>query len=71
MLPVVLLLLFAYAVSLDAKDVRVGVVLGRPAHRHSRWPQRFRAPASWIRTSPMTGAKWPTNWSQATCAATW
>ena len=29
-LPVVLLLLFAYAVSLDAKDVRVGVVLESP-----------------------------------------
>ncbi len=30
MLPVVLLLLFAYAVSLDAKEVRVGVVLESP-----------------------------------------
>ena len=30
-LPVVLLLLFAYAVSLDAKDVRVGVVLEAPS----------------------------------------
>jgi ABC-2 type transport system permease protein len=30
-LPVVLLLLFAYAVSLDAKDVRVGVVLESPS----------------------------------------
>ena len=29
-LPVVLLLLFAYAVSLDAKDVRIGVVLESP-----------------------------------------
>ena len=29
-LPVVLLLLFAYAVSLDAKEVRVGVVLESP-----------------------------------------
>ena len=35
-LPVVLLLLFAYAVSLDAKDVRVGVVLESPgASAHS------------------------------------
>jgi len=29
-LPVVLLLLFAYAVSLDARNVRVGVVLESP-----------------------------------------
>jgi ABC-2 type transport system permease protein len=70
-LPVVLLLLFAYAVSLDAKDVRVGVVLESPGARRRSLRRPLPAPASWMPTSPMTGAKWPTSWSQATCAATW
>jgi ABC-2 type transport system permease protein len=70
-LPVVLLLLFAYAVSLDAKDVRVGVVLESPGASAQELAAAFSGTRFLMCTSPMTGAKWPTSWSQATCAATW
>jgi hypothetical protein len=48
-LPVVLLLLFAYAVSLDVREgcPHVGVVLeSRWWHPRTRWPQRSPAPAT-------------------------
>ena len=67
-LPVVLLLLFAYAVR------RMSVSAwcwSRPALRRRSLRRPLLAQSSWMPTSPMTGAKWPTSWSQATCAATW
>jgi ABC-2 type transport system permease protein len=60
-LPVVLLLLFAYAVSLDAKNVRVGVVLESPGAAAQELAAAFAGTRFLDAISPMTGAKWPIN----------
>ena len=50
-LPPILLFLFAFAVSLDVKDVRVGVVLESDgADARSLW--RWRSPPPFLRVTP-------------------
>ena len=67
--PVVLLLLFAYAVSLDAKDVRVGGL--RPSASAQSLAAAFSGTALPGRASVTTDAKWLTSWCVRSCAATW